>query len=128
MKWWEKIWGKRKKKEEKKEEKPEEIKKEEIKIAASLDKNYFLVPLISEKSIQLAKERNVYTFLVDHRLNKNKIKELIGKLFNVKIKKVNTANYSKRIRAKSITIKRKRPRFKKALVFLEQGQKIPIFE
>ncbi|GBD34632.1 50S ribosomal protein L23 [bacterium HR35] len=126
--WGGKIWGKKKEEEEKKK-KEEDFKVDEKKISlkSSLTANYLFVPLITEKSMNLIREQNAYTFIVDHRLNKNQIKKIVKELFGVKIKKIRTANYKKRVRGIYL-IKSTRPRFKKAVIFLEAGEKIPIFE
>jgi large subunit ribosomal protein L23 len=74
----------------------------------------------------LAKE-NRYTFLVEPKVNKKQIKSAVEKIFNVKVIKVRTMNYQKRIRGFT-KIKSTRPRFKKAIVQLQSGQTISIFE
>jgi len=126
--WGGKIWGKKKEEEEKKKkEEALRIEEKKFSLKSSLTANYLFVPLITEKSINLIREQNAYTFIVDHRLNKNQIKKIIRDLFKVKVKKVNTANYKKRVRGIYL-IKSTRPKFKKAIVFLEAGEKIPIFE
>jgi len=127
--WGGKIWGKKKKEEEQKEraEKLSEEKRE-LSLKDSLSENYLFVPLFSEKAMKLIRESNAYTFLVDPKLNKNQIKNIVKKLFNVKVKKVRTINYKKRVRGRIVRIKTSRPRFKKAIVFLEKGERIPLFE
>jgi|GEM_PF-585653 len=133
MSLWDKIWGGkiwgRKKKEEKKEEK-ETLKEEkkDLSLKDSLSENYLFVPLFSEKAMKLVRENNAYTFIVDPRLNKSQIKNIVKKLFGVKVKKVKTINYSKRLRGRIVRIKTLRPKTKKAIVFLEKGERIPLFE
>lgn len=134
MSLWDKIWGRKiwgKKKEEEKEETKEKkeyfSQKEGLSLKSSLSSNFLFVPLITEKSLKLIREQNAYTFVIDPRLNKNEIKKIVKELFGVKVKKVRTTNYSKRIRGVYL-IKSKRPKFKKAIVFLETGEKIPLFE
>lgn len=46
-------------------------------------------PLITEKSYKV-KEQNHYTFIGDKNLKKEEIKFLFEKIFNIKIKKINT--------------------------------------
>lgn len=87
-----------------------------------------LKPLISEKSMGLAKE-NLYTFLVDRNADKNKISKAVSDKFNVTVLSVKTIN----IRGKT---KLQRTRkgyfqsspFKKAVVHLKTGQRIALFE
>jgi len=117
-----KIWGKKEKPEEKKEEKEE--KKPTPELYQGVD--FKILPLITEKTRSLAKE-NKYTFLVEPKINKNQIKKAIERIFNVKVVKVRTMNYKKRTRGRT-RIKSTRPRFKKAIVQIQAGQTIPIFE
>ena len=88
--------------------------------------DFKILPLITEKTLRLAKE-NKYTFLVEPKVNKEQIKNAVEKVFNVKVIKVRTINYKKRQRGLT-KIKSTRPRFKKAIVQLQSGQTIPIFE
>jgi large subunit ribosomal protein L23 len=115
-----KIWGRKEKPEEKKEE------KREITFEPYRGVDFKILPLITEKTLRLAKE-NRYTFLVEPKVNKKQIKSAIEKIFNVKVVKVRTMNYKKRIRGLT-KIKSTRPRFKKAIVQLQPGQTISIFE
>lgn len=126
MSLWDKIWGGKiwgKKKKEKEEEKKEEIRE----IPVSLGSKYLFIPYISEKSLKLAREENVYTFLVDPKLNKNQIKQIIKSNFKVNPLSIRTINYPKRIRG-VFRIKSKRPKFKKALIKLKEGESLPFFE
>lgn len=86
-------------------------------------------PVITEKSLKLANEQNVYTFLVDYHAKKSQIKSAIEDLFEVKVVKINTlVEPSKRRRVG----KQRRPKVstvnKKALVKLESGQTIELFD
>jgi len=115
-----KIWERKEKPEEEKEE------KKEITFEPYRGIDFKILPLITEKTLRLAKE-NKYTFLVEPKVNKKQIKSAIEKIFNVKVVKVRTMNYKKRIRGLT-KIKSTRPRFKKAIVQLQPGQTISIFE
>jgi large subunit ribosomal protein L23 len=115
-----KIWGRKEKPEEKKEE------KKEITFEPYRGVDFQILPLITEKTLRLAKE-NKYTFLVEQGINKEQIKNAIEKIFNVKVVKVRTINYQKRTRGLT-KIKSVRPKFKKAIVQLQSGQTISIFE
>lgn len=46
-------------------------------------------PLITEKSYKV-KEKNHYTFIGDKKVRKDELKFLFEKIFNIKIKKINT--------------------------------------
>jgi large subunit ribosomal protein L23 len=89
-------------------------------------------PLITEKNTDLM-AHDQYTFEVASAANKIQIREAVEKLFNVRVKAVNTLNIkgSRRSRA----LRRGRGRiygqertWKKAVVTLFPGQRIDIFE
>jgi large subunit ribosomal protein L23 len=118
-----KIWGKKEK-----EKKPEESKEgKPIEVKIETGESFKILPLISEKSLNLARNENKYTFLVEPKINKSMLKKAIEKMFNVNVLKIRTMNYQKRVRGLT-KIKSVRPRFKKAIIELKEGQKIPIFE
>jgi large subunit ribosomal protein L23 len=125
-----KIWGRKKEPEEKPIETQEKVvdsekeKTREISLASGVE--FKILPLITEKSLLLSRQGK-FTFLVDNYVNKIQIKEAIEKLFKVNVIDVKTMNYKKRIRGVT-KIRSVRPRFKKAIVTLKQGQTIPIFE
>ena len=81
-------------------------------------------PHISEKSTQLSDERK-YTFKVYPSANKIEIKKAISNLYGVKVKDVNVIN----IKSKKRTlrgIEGTKSGYKKAIVTLEEGEKIEI--
>lgn len=84
-------------------------------------------PLISEKSTLLSDELNQYVFEVAPEANKLQIKEAIEVIFDKKVKKVNTVIMpAKRgVRGRRTYIRSKQ--FKKAIVTLEAGEKIELF-
>ena len=49
-------------------------------------------PLGTEKAIKLIDYENVITYIVDNRATKTQIKKEFEKLFNVKVRKIRTAN------------------------------------
>jgi len=81
-------------------------------------------PLITEKAKKL-EEEGIYTFVVHKDANKKLVKEAVEKIFNVKVKKVRIINVKPK---KKMFVRQegKKSGFKKALVFLEKGQKIEI--
>lgn len=118
----EKIWG-RKENQDKESDKDENIKDNVLKDMMSIS-DFKIIPLISEKS-SLLTNNNQYVFLVDKRINKTQLKIILEKNFNIKIDKVRTINYKKRIRG--ITrLKNVRPSFKKAIIKLKKGYEIPL--
>lgn len=79
-------------------------------------------PRITEKTTDLSKA-GVYTFDVFARTNKVLIKKAVEELYNVKVKKVRLANMPEKSRL--VRGKRgARPGYKKALVYLKEGDKI----
>lgn len=83
-------------------------------------------PLITEKS-NLMTEDNQYVFEVALEANKIQIREAIEIIFDVRVRKVNTMIMPpKRARRGRNTYMRTK-RFKKAIVFLEDGDSIELF-
>ncbi len=79
-------------------------------------------PVITEKSASMEQEGK-YVFKVDVRSNKTEIKQLIEKIFNVKVEKVNIMNiHPKDRRVGKYTGKTNR--YKKAIVKLAKGSTI----
>ena len=82
-------------------------------------------PIITEKSTDITSNELKYVFKVDVKANKTQIKEAIQKIFNVKVKSVNTVNVhpkKKRVgRYTGMTNK-----YKKAIVTLVEGNKIEL--
>ena len=84
-------------------------------------------PVISEKSTALAEVANRYVFKVDVTASKTEIKAAIEQLFKVKVKAVNTiVMHGKNKRAGRFEYKRSN--WKKAIITLNQGQKIELFQ
>lgn len=84
-------------------------------------------PVVTEKSMD-DMSQGKYTFVVDKKANKTEIKNALEKIFDIKVKKVNTMNMegkTKRMGANS----GKRPSWKKAIVTLAEDSKtIEFFE
>lgn len=110
-----------------KKEKIREIEKIETKRKSTDFKEEFLVlerPILTEKSTALS-ESGAYVFGVIKKANKIMIKHAVEKFYNVKVRSVNTNN----VPAKKIFMRGKkgsRPGYKKAIVYLEKGEKIEI--
>jgi large subunit ribosomal protein L23 len=85
-------------------------------------------PVVSEKSYALS-EKGVYIFVVAPETNKIEIRRAVEKIFNVRVTNVNTLNRSgKRKRNRRQSTFGKRSDTKRAVVTLEAGQSIPLFE
>jgi large subunit ribosomal protein L23 len=84
-------------------------------------------PVVSEKSTALAEVANRYVFEVDAKASKPEIKNAVEALFKVKVKAVNTSiMQGKNKRAGRFEFKR--TNWKKAVITLQQGQKIELFQ
>ena len=91
---------------------------------------YVLIrPILTEKSLKLAKESNKYTFEVSRDVNKFEIKKAIERKYDVNVKNVRIINMLGKIkRFGSKRIEGRRKDFKKAIVTLDKKDKIDIFE
>lgn len=84
-------------------------------------------PLITEKANLEKEKKNVYQFEVPLIAKRQEIREAVEKVFGVKVVGVRTQI----VRGKFKRIGRhigKRPNWKKAIVTLQEGDKIDIFE
>ena len=83
--------------------------------------------MISEKATGLQEEQNCYVFKVAITSNKLQIRQAVEIAFNVKVEKVSVA----RVKGKTKRLGRfqgKRSDWKKAFVWLKEGDKIELFE
>ena len=86
-------------------------------------------PVITEKSNYLASELNQYTFVVDPRANKLQIKEAIELAWpNVTVEKVRVSNMPAKRARRWRRMTTRKPGYKKAIVSLEPGDSIDLFE
>lgn len=82
-------------------------------------------PIITEKTADLAQNKNTITFSVDVKANKTQIKQAIEKIFDVKVESVNTIN----VHPKKKRVGRyagKTNKVKKAIVKLAEGSSIEL--
>ncbi len=87
-------------------------------------------PLITEKATAYSESQNTYTFVVTPSANKFQIKDIVEKLYNVRVVRVNTANYAgkrKQRYTKGGLIRGRRDAFKKAYVTVAEGQTIDYY-
>ena len=87
-------------------------------------------PIVTEKASAYSEKENCYTFAVSPEANKFQIKDIVEKLYNVRVERVNTASYAgkrKQRYTKSGLIRGQRPAFKKAYVTVAEGQKIDYY-
>lgn len=83
--------------------------------------------LISEKGTVLREAANQYYFEVDPGANKIEIKHAVQRIFNVKVKNVRTMTMPGKAKRMG-RYSGHRPDWKRAVVTLEAGQTIPLFE
>jgi large subunit ribosomal protein L23 len=84
-------------------------------------------PVVTEKSSAAFQARKEYTFEVHPDANKFQIRAALEKLFDVKVTDVRTLQ----VRRNAVTRGRTRgttARWKKAIVTVQDGQSLPVFE
>lgn len=87
-------------------------------------------PLVSEKATAYQEKQNCYTFKVSPDANKFQIKDLVEKMYNVRVEKVNVINYAGKRKSrytKKGLIRGRQDAFKKAYVTVAEGQKIDYY-
>lgn len=84
-------------------------------------------PLLTEKTYGMMQDKR-YTFKVAVDANKYQIKDAVEKVFDVKVKQVNTMNMRGKVKRMGANVGR-RPNWKKAIVTLTSDSKaIQFFE
>jgi large subunit ribosomal protein L23 len=85
-------------------------------------------PVITEKSVIGADERNRYTFEVDMRANKFQVKDAVETAFNVTVRDVHVMVMPVKTARRGRRVVIRKPKWKKAVVTLAQGDSIQLFE
>ncbi len=87
-------------------------------------------PIITEKSNYQAGKLNQYSFEVLSNATKAQVKEAVEQLYNVNVDRINIVNVpakrSRRARSRRVLVRRSS--FKKAIVTLQPGETIEVFE
>jgi large subunit ribosomal protein L23 len=83
--------------------------------------------LVTEKGTALREAANQYQFEVATRANKIEIKKAVQKIFNVKVREVRTMTMPGKAKRMGRYLGH-RPDWKRAVVTLEPGQTISLFE
>lgn len=93
----------------------------------SLDRLYRVVrkPHVTEKATDDTVRRNAYHFEVPAGANKIEIRNAVERLFEVKVRAVNTLRVKGKWRRRGWSAGRS-PEWKKAMVTLEEGQTIDV--
>lgn len=84
-------------------------------------------PVVTEKSTEMLEKQGAYSFVVAKDANKLEISKAVETLFNVKVTDVRTMRYKGKERRVGRYIGR-RASWKKAIVTLNEGDTIEIFE
>ncbi len=84
-------------------------------------------PLITERATQLQEASGKYSFEVDRRANKIDVKRAVEAMFDVQVTKINTTSVRGKVKRLGRFVGR-RSDWKKAIVTLDDGQSIDIFE
>ena len=87
-------------------------------------------PIVTEKATKLTEKLGGYTFRVSLEANKYQIKDLVEKLYGVKVVKVNTLIVRAKNKSrwtKSGLLRGKSQSYKKAFVTLAEGQVIDFY-
>ncbi|MBD5181676.1 MAG: 50S ribosomal protein L23 [Bacteroides sp.] len=87
-------------------------------------------PIMTEKATAASEKLNCYTFAVSPDANKFQIKDIVEKLYNVRVVSVNTDNYAgKRVQryTKAGLLRGRKPAYKKAYVTVAEGQTIDYY-
>ncbi len=87
-------------------------------------------PIVTEKATKLSEKLNRYTFRVSPEANKYQIKDLVEKLYGVKVVNVNTAvvrGKNKSRWTKSGLLRGATSRWKKAFITVGEGETIDFF-
>lgn len=88
-------------------------------------------PLVTEKFTKISEKLNKVSFIVAKTATKDEIKSAVEAMYSVNVTNVNTMVYAGK--AKARFTKRgyfhgRKPAFKKAVITLQEGQKIDFFQ
>ena len=89
-----------------------------------------ITPIVTEKASALTEKQNRYTFRVSPEANREQIKQLVQKLYGVKVVSVNTMvcrGKDKSKYTKSGLIQGSTSAYKKAIVTLAEGETIDYY-
>ena len=85
-------------------------------------------PLVTEKTMIATDEENKVSFEVDMRANKLLVKDAVEKAFDVTVVDVNMLIMAAKTSRRGSAIRIRRPKWKKAVVTLQTGDRIQLFE
>ena len=85
-----------------------------------------LAPIVSEKSYSLIDD-NKYSFRIHQDAHKTQVRQAVEALFDVKVERVNIVKVQPKPKRRGL-IRGVRPGWKKAVVKLQPGQTIDVFQ
>ncbi len=91
---------------------------------------FMIKPIVTEKATKLTDKLNRYTFRVSPEANKYQIKDMVEKLYGVKVVSVNTAVVRAKNKSrytKSGLLRGKTSAYKKAFITIGEGQTIDFY-
>lgn len=92
-------------------------------------KQVLIRPVITEKTLTLANDKNQYTFIVNSDAGKIEIGNAVARRFDVTVEKVRVSNVlGKKVRWGRQRIEGQRSTQKRAVITLKKGDKINIFD
>ncbi len=86
-----------------------------------------LAPVVSEKSYAQIEQSNTYSFRIHPDAHKTQVRQAVEELFDVKVLRVNIFKVQPKPKRRGLH-RGTRPGWKKALVQLQRGDSIEIFE
>jgi large subunit ribosomal protein L23 len=85
-------------------------------------------PLVTEKTMIATDEENKVSFEVDLRANKLMVKQAVEKAFDVTVVDVNILIMAAKTSRRGSATRIRHPKWKKAVVTLQTGDRIQLFE
>ena len=85
-------------------------------------------PVVTEKTMWDAQLDNKYVFEVDMKANKMMVKDAVETAFDVSVEQVNTMVMPAKTLTRGRRARIRKPKWKKAVVTLAQGDSIQLFE
>lgn len=92
------------------------------------DFDIIIEPIITEKTMAQSQMQNKFVFKVTKDANKTEIKNAVERVFNVHVKSVQTVNVMAKSLSRGSRYKGHVPSFKKAIVTLNEGETINLFQ
>jgi large subunit ribosomal protein L23 len=86
-----------------------------------------LAPVVSEKSYEQIESNHCYSFRVHPDAHKTQVRQAVEELFDVHVERVNIVQVRSKPKRRGL-VKGRKPGWKKAIVQIQAGESIEIFE